>query len=147
MSGLENTLRLDDESFGERVHRAYRQGRALHGFTYRDIAERLTNLYPVSMQSLQRIEQQDEIPKQPRVRLVAYLALIAYGFEPEDFGLNHDNTPLGLVDLKKAKAALDPRNGCSTQPIAAHNPKITDDSAGQGTIGSRPNRRSRPKVA
>jgi hypothetical protein len=138
---------LNDETFGEKVHRAYRQGRAAHGFTYREIADRLSAVYPVSMQSLQRLELQPDIPRQQRVRLVAYLALIAYGFDPEDFGLNHDNTPLGLLDLEKTKVVLDPNNGCSFRSTADHKPEITYESPGQDGIGSRPNRRTRRKVA
>lgn len=135
---MSNTARLslDDENFGERVHRAYRQGRAAHGFTYREIAERLSTVYPVSMQSLQRIEAQAEIPRQPRMRLVAYLALIAYGFEPEDFGLNHDNTPVGFIDLAKAKSVLDPNNGCSRGSEQPHVAKNIRKSPGQRKIGS-----------
>ena len=147
MSATARVLTLDDETFGERIHRAYRQGRTAHGFTYREVAERLSQVYPVSMQSLQRLEQQPDIPKQARMRLVAYLALIAYGFDPETFGLNHDNTPVGFVDLKKAKAVLDPTNGCSTRSEPSHDPKIPYESAGQGGIGSRPNRRIRRNVA
>lgn len=140
-------LSLDDESFGERVHRAYRQGRAIHGFTYREIADRITQVYPVSMQSLQRIEQQPDVPRQPRVRLVAYLALVAYGFDPETFGLNHDNTPVGFIDLRKAKSVLDPSNGCSSRSDTGHAPKGNPISAGQSVIGARSKRASRRKVA
>lgn len=145
---MSNTARLlDDENFGERVHRAYRKGRATYGFTYREVSERLSTVYPVSMQSLQRIEQQPVIPRQPRMRLVAYLALIAYGFEPEDFGLNHDNTPLGFVDLQRARTALDPRSGCYSRSDSRQDPKITSLSAGHSVSETRSKRISRKIVS
>jgi hypothetical protein len=140
-------LSLEDETFGERVHRAYRQGRAQHGFTYREISDWLAPVYPVSMQSLQRIEAQPDLPRQARMRLVAYLALIAYGFEPEDFGLNHDNTPLGFIDIEKTKAVLDPTNGCSLQSGTGHAPKNPCKSPGQSVIGSRAKRSTNRNAA
>lgn len=105
-------LTLGVETWGERVRRAYRRARDTwgDGFNYRSVAEQISLVYPVSMTALQRLEQNEELPKQPRVRIVAFYALLAYGFDPADFGLTDENTPVANIDLRKTRQLLAPRN-------------------------------------
>lgn len=120
---MANLRRLEQETFGERLHRAYRRGRELHGFTYEERAEALRQVIDISDQSLIRYETLEEVPARPGQRQKLYLILIAYGFDPEDFGLTEDLAGIPEVwDMKKIRRILDPaykgnrsgKTGCST---------------------------------
>ncbi len=106
------TLTINDETWGERFHRAYRRGRARHHFTYLGVAEAISATgNPVSDQTLLRLEQADEAPRSVSQRKAAYLALVAYGFEPEEFGLTVENSGLHMADLSALRRALAPKAG------------------------------------
>jgi hypothetical protein len=107
---------LTDETWGERAHRAYRTQRRTYGQTYRQIADRISLVLPVADSQLYRLEDNTDLPKTSRVRLLAFLAIIAYGFNPEDFGLNSTNTPLAGLDLKRIEKLLRPWNTPSDLP-------------------------------
>lgn len=115
-------LTLGEETWGERVRRAYRQARDTWGggFNYRSVAEQISQVYPVSMTALQRLEQNVDLPRQPRVRIVAYYTLLAYGFDPTDFGLTPENTPISNIDLRKTKQLLSPKNRGYTSAVTNH---------------------------
>lgn len=117
-------LVLGDETWGERLRRAYRRARDRwgEGFNYRTAAEQISRVYPVSMTALMRLEQHENMPSQGRVRLVGYLALTAYGFDPVDFGLTPENTPLGGYDLRKVRQLLAPSNRKYEPRESAHDP-------------------------
>lgn len=111
--------RLDTETWGERLHRAYRTARAEAGsrnpatgeaaFSYRMVADKLRSVgIDVSDQALLRLEEQVDVPRSMRQRQVAYFTLIAYGFDPAEFGLTPDNVILSAFDLPKIKRALAP---------------------------------------
>lgn len=105
--------RFDDAlTWGEKVHLAYRRSRATYGHTYREVAERISQIFPTTDATIVRLESYDTVPKQERVRIVAYLALLAYGFDPSDFGLSPDNVRLDKQVLKRAAGLLKPRNSC-----------------------------------
>lgn len=99
---------LGEETWGERLHRAYRRCRALHGITYLAHSEAISEFIPVSDQTIMRFEERDEMPANPRQRQLAYLIVTAYGFCPEEFGLTAETCNFGLWDLPKLKKALDP---------------------------------------
>lgn len=118
-------LTLDDENWGERVHRAYRVARDAYGgekINYRAVAERIAHVFPCSMTSLQRLEHYEEVPAQPRVRLMAFYALVAYGFDPAEFEITPENTPLSSVDLRKTTRLLNPTSPGSSVSDLSHEP-------------------------
>jgi len=59
----------------------------------------------VSYSSVQRLEKLDECPTDPRRRLVAFLTLLLYGFDPQDFGLSTGDLPRAL-DPKKIASII-----------------------------------------
>lgn len=63
-----------------------------------------------------RLEDFDEIPARMRTRQVAYFALVAYGYEPADFGLTPDTVALGAFDINKVKRAVAPAFSWSPRP-------------------------------
>lgn len=100
----------DKETWGERVHRAYRHGRSIYRYTYQQIADRMTAAgVPVADQTLMRYEQLEERPTNPRVRQICYWMLVAYGYHPEDFGLHEGNTPLDAYDVDRLTSLLAPQ--------------------------------------
>lgn len=86
---VQQLLALDEETWGERVARA--RGRAR--LSLKEAAARVSRLVPVSYSSLMRLEYLDAVPTDVKRRMVAYLALIVYGYEPEEFGLSVDDLP------------------------------------------------------
>ncbi len=101
------TLELPRETWGERVHRAYRLGREQYGYTYKEVAKEITKAgWPVSEQTLFRIEKLPAVPKTARGRMNAWLFLTALGFDPTDFQVH---APMGdAFDSDAIKKKLDP---------------------------------------
>lgn len=111
-------LKLGEETWGDRLHRAYRQARASRGgkaddgayrFSYRAVAEKLAEVgFDVSDQTVLRLELHEDVPTRMRDRQLAYFVLIAYGYDPADFGLTPDNVVLTGYDLRKVTRHLAP---------------------------------------
>lgn len=103
-------LRLEAETWGDQVRRAYRTQRDLYGYVYADIVERIngSRIAQVHVPTLQRLERHETVPAKASTRLQAFLVLIAYGFDPEDFELTSANVPLAGLDLKAVYEALTP---------------------------------------
>lgn len=82
---------LGEENWGQKVRRAYYTQREMTGRRYADIAQTITDVaMPCYVNTLQRLEKYDTVPTTPRQRTMAYLAVLAYGYDPEDFGLTKD---------------------------------------------------------
>jgi hypothetical protein len=74
----------------------------------KEAAARVSELLPVSYSSLMRLESMQEPPTDQRRRLLAYLTLVAYGYDPTQFGLEREDlpkwvTPKVLADLRIAQ--------------------------------------------
>lgn len=112
------TLTLGDETWGDRVHRAYRVARQrsngqrdpLTGratFSYLTVAEKLTATgFPVSDTALLRLEEHRTIPTRATTRRIAYFAILGYGFDPADFGLTADTVDLSGFDVPRIRRML-----------------------------------------
>lgn len=111
-------MQLNEETWGDRVHRAYRTSRAHYGHTYREIAERMNQITSITDSTLLRLETYKEVPSQERVRRVAFYALLAYGFNPEDFGLTLENVGVAPQMAKMAADLLTPLSLCFTGTAA-----------------------------
>lgn len=105
-------------TWGESVHMAYRRARALYGQTYVDVARRINQLVPVSDPTLTRLEAYKDVPSQERVRRIAYFALLAYGHNPEDFGLTKEACGVTEQMAKVAADLLIPLSPCFTETAA-----------------------------
>lgn len=101
-------LRLGEETLGDRIHRAYRRCKAETGLVYLDHATAISEIVPVSDQTLMRLEQLDDLPSRPRQRQTLFLMMLAYGFDPHDFGLTEESAGLGAFDMRKVRRVLDP---------------------------------------
>lgn len=79
---------LPPETWGDRMHRAYRLARKRLGprFTYRAIARRISEIEPTSDVAILRLEARDRVPGNPRARRLAVFCLALYNFDPADFG-------------------------------------------------------------
>ena len=101
------TLELPRETWGEKLHRAYRVGRDTYGYTYVDLARQITRIgMPISQQTIIRLEENTSVPKTGRGQLNAWLAITAMGFDAADFGLKE---PMGkLMDWSAVKTELAP---------------------------------------
>lgn len=99
--------KLEAETWGERLHRAYRRCRAYSGLVYLDQSDAISQFLPVSDQTLMRFEVRDE-PTKVKDRMICFLAIIAYGHDPAEWGLTPENSGLEHWDLAKIRRALDP---------------------------------------
>ena len=126
-------LSLGDESFGEKIHRAYRIGRRKYGFTYSEVAERIRPIYPISDQALQRMAEEIESLEQAssRQRIWLFLMLLAYGFEPSEFGIEDGSVSLDPEVVKLARRRLSPTSSCSSRHQASHTTTDSRVPAGQ----------------
>lgn len=121
-------LKLSSETWGDTIHRAYRTARSQYGrrrdpetgeakFSYRTVAAKLQAAgIDASDQSLMRLEELDEMPTRMRQRQLAYWVLVAYGYDPEDFGLTADIVSLDAFNVPKIKRVLAPTFSWSPRP-------------------------------
>lgn len=110
---------LDTETWGERVARA----RTRSGVSLKEAAARVSQFEQVSYTSLMRLERLGSVPSDGRRRIIAYLALVSYGYDPEDFGLSANALPrwmtgealtgLRMTDAGEAATLTDERSGSS----------------------------------
>lgn len=97
---------LAEETWGDRLHRAYRNARREQGLTYRQVARQVSSVFPVSDATIIKLEEYSEVPPSPRQRLVAFLALLVYGYDPREFELTAENTPIEGLDLDRVKELI-----------------------------------------
>lgn len=74
--------KLEEEAWGDKVRRA----REAAGLTMRAAADRIGAVHTTSHRTLAHIEACRDVPTGSRA-LTAYIALLSYGFDPDDFGL------------------------------------------------------------
>lgn len=109
---------LGVETWGNRLNRAYREYRATTGRHYRDVAALVSRFAPITHVTIQRLEKLPEAPTESGRRFVAFLTVLFYGFDPEDFGLSADDVPPG-IDRKALKEALERHSTCSAAGTAS----------------------------
>ena len=115
-------MRLDEERWGERIRRA----RERAGLTVREAADLVSQIHETSYRSIARLEEL-HVPPTGRRQLLAYLALLAYGYDPDDFGLG-DSPASKLVNRREVIRAIAESSRCNwsgarqqayPQPMAA----------------------------
>ena len=109
--------RLYPETWGEKLNRAYRRQKAKHGQVYRNVAERISQVYPMSDATLIRLERNANPPTDPRSVVSAYMAIIAYGYDPADFDLDLGKVPTHIREDKRVADLLKPSSRCI--PVSA----------------------------
>lgn len=129
-------LHLEPENFGHRIRRAYNTQRNVLGYTYSDIQDRITNskVMKISDTQLQRLERHEGVPPTSQTRLQAYVALVAYGYDPADFGLDEKNVNLGVIDLDKLYEKVAPK-GPKTSNIRGRGARKTAADLRKPTSG------------
>lgn len=80
---------LGSETFGEQIRRC----RERSGIRLADAAAAISRFFPVSAPTLHRLEQLDSVPDDWRRQCVAWLAAVAYGFNPVTLGLPENPFP------------------------------------------------------
>lgn len=90
------------ETWGERLRRA-RGRRALEA-----VATSISHVYVISHTTIARLEKLTDKPTKLKQRRIAVLALLSYGYDPEDFGLSLDDLPsqldlLGVMDYFRSR--------------------------------------------
>ncbi len=98
---LRDLRHLDVETWGERVARA----RSRSGLSLKEAATRVSQVLPVSYSTLMRLESMPQPPTDLKRRIVAFLTLVAYGYDPQRFDLDPGDlprwiTPDALADLR-----------------------------------------------
>lgn len=106
-SGTPPFASLGPETFGDLLHRAYRRYKFTYGAAYDHAASAISEISPLSMQTLSRLELLEEKPTEVLPRMRAVLAILTYGFDPEEFGLSLDDLPSGL-DGRSVRMTLSP---------------------------------------
>lgn len=108
----EPTLRRNREvNWGEEFRQAYIQAKGYFEsgvITNAAVAERVSRLVPTTPTSILRLGYLTGPPTRPNHRQIAYLALVAMGYDPSEFGLTSEDRALrGLTDIEIRKM-LDP---------------------------------------
>lgn len=104
---------LEAETWGERLTRARRRS----GMSLKEAAHVVSQFWPVSHTSLMRLESLETEPADGKRRMLATLTVVAYGFEPSDFGLTVDELPPG-IDRAALSDLLIRQKGCSALSAA-----------------------------
>lgn len=99
---------LGPEPWGNRFARA----REDSGHTIRTAAMALGQF---SHATVTRLEALDEEPTKLRDRQRAFMLLVLYGYDPEEFGLGPEDVP-PVIDLKKVRDLGNPEF-CCTNPV------------------------------
>ena len=98
-------------TWGDEFRAAYNQAKRHFKagvITYEAVAERVSQLVPVSHTSILRLGYLETPPEKDAPRQMAYLALVAMGYDPRDFGLQSTDRALrGMTDIEIRKL-LDP---------------------------------------
>lgn len=103
MSASAPTLRrLGEEPFGYQLRRA----RMASGMQLREAAKRISVLMLTTHTSLNRLEKLTGPPTDRSRRALAYLAMLCYGFDPADLGLNADDLPKGFAQIGDLESTL-----------------------------------------
>lgn len=88
MARTSKTFRLGDETFGDRVRRAYYKGKAQGRYdNWAELAERVSRYRSISVPGLIRIQTLDEKPTRAGALETVWLLAIAMGVDPRDLGL------------------------------------------------------------
>lgn len=104
---------LDAETWGERIGRA----RSRAGLSLKEAASRVSDFIPVSYASIMRLENLGSEPPDAKRRAVAFLTLVAYGYNPAEFGLSRSDVPRWITDEHLAALPLLP-----TPPVRQQTP-------------------------
>lgn len=79
--------------------------------TYKAVADRVSQLVPVSETTILRLKTIDDIQSDrvhPGTRQIAYLSLVAMGYDPLEFGLNPTDRALRGLSEVEVRKLLDP---------------------------------------
>lgn len=100
-----------ERNWGSEFRAAFIQARHHFGSevtSYDSVAERVSQLVPTTGTSIMRLGYSETVPRRPPQRQIAYLAFVAMGFDPLEFGLKPEDRRLrGLTDIEIRKM-LDP---------------------------------------
>ena len=103
--------RRDAPPWGDEFKAAWMQAKRYFEpgvITYEAVAERVSQLVPVSHTSVLRLGYLTEMPDKASTRQMAYLTLMAMGYDPLEFGLEpRDRALRGMTDAEIRKM-LDP---------------------------------------
>lgn len=103
--------RAETPRWGDEFRNAYIQAKRHFEpgvISYVAVAERVSQLIPTSDTTILRLSYNDTVPASASTRQIAYLALVAMGFDPTQFGLTlQDRALKGLTDIQIRKM-LDP---------------------------------------
>lgn len=106
------TLSRHDETWGDGFRAAFTQAKRFFDsgiVTYRAVAERVSQIVPVTDSTVLRIGYVENIRESPAgTRQLAYLSLMALGYDPTEFDLTPQDRALrGMTDTELRKM-LDP---------------------------------------
>lgn len=108
---------LGTPTWGERFTLARRRS----GKSLDRVAEQVSDVIPVSYGTLVRLEKMSDAPSDKKRRFVAFLSLLAFGYDPLDFGLGMDDVPRSIT-VDRISELVESWNLCFTEirvPIPA----------------------------
>jgi hypothetical protein len=96
-------MALEAETWGDQLRRARERSR----LRLRELARMISPFEPTSHQRLLNLEELTEPPIDASRRILALLAVVAYGYDPAVFGLSWDDLPrrIDQADVIEALAA------------------------------------------
>lgn len=125
-------------NWGEKLKLAHDRQPALpKKLDYRELAERVSRVYPISYSSLAVLTRHSEPPPQARTKLSACLLLLTYGYDPADFGIPIESIPQ-LRGYGGKKDPVHPRGRALTLALGDGSTRVDEDAG--WTVVSRPKR-------
>ena len=103
-------LELPPENWGDRLRRARLHGKRRYGYSYRELAERVAMVVPVTDRALVALEHKIGPPTFKRQRLIAAIYVLALGYSPESLGIDEASELLRPYDQDRLHDVLDPEN-------------------------------------
>lgn len=91
---------MPPEAWGDRFHRAYRLAKRRYGrgFTYREVARRVSAVLPTNDAAIIRLESHNRVPPKAHQRALAVYCVVVYGFQPGAFELTEENIDPRVLD-------------------------------------------------
>lgn len=85
-----------------------RRAREQHaGMTLKEAVAEIGKHHLTSEATISRMENSDDVPRDPRRRALACVAALVYGLDPTQFGVGSDDLPPGTVlDLNATRAQV-----------------------------------------
>ena len=105
-------LELGEETWGERLRRAYYRSKQAYGHNWENLAQRVSQVHAITDTSLMRLMDYEDKPARTKQLQMAWLLAIALGIEPEELDLYEEDINAPLLASQEVFDLLVPGSPC-----------------------------------